>query len=114
MKIPFEIRRYEGKNVIFINNQLFDWSIEEEAIQKIKKIKDKTELKEINNNIRMFLLDCLESYLNKKINIKEVLEALRLGYIEVNSENSDNKDNNKQLVIKQNYSSIPKIISEEK
>jgi hypothetical protein len=107
-KIPFEIRRYEGKNVIFIDNQLFDWSIEEEAIEKISKIKDEIELKEINNNIRMFLLDCLGSYINKQINIRDVLDALKLGYIEVDNENIEINNQNKQLLIKQNYSSVPR------
>jgi len=114
-KIPFEIRRYEGKNAIFIDNQLFDWNIEEEAIEKIKKIKDKAELKEINANIRMFLLDCLESCLNRKITIRDVLESLRSGHIEFCPNELENKeDQQKSLTIRQNYSSIHNTLEEGK
>ena len=56
----------------------------------------------------MFLLDCLGSYINKQINIRDVLDALKLGYIEVDNENIEINNQNKQLLIKQNYSSVPR------
>lgn len=83
MKILFEIRRYNGQNVIFINDQLFDWAIDEESLEEIKKIKSKEELENINESIKNYFLDCLESTLNKKITIKQVLEGLKLGHIEL-------------------------------
>ena len=83
MKVLFEIRRFNGQDVIFIDNSLFDWALDEESLEEIKKIKDKDRLEKINENIKNYFLDCLESFINKKLSIKEVIDGLKLGYIEI-------------------------------
>ena len=46
-----EIRKFEGENRLFIDNQLFDWGIDEEAIEQINKIENKEDLEKINENM---------------------------------------------------------------
>jgi hypothetical protein len=83
MKYIFEIRKYDGENKIFINDQLFDWRIDEGSINKIKQIKDKKEIEKINNNIKDYLLGSLEEFIGKKITIKELIDALKEGHLEI-------------------------------
>lgn len=83
MKYIFEIRKYDGENKIFINDQLFDWGIDENSMNQIKQIKDEEEIKKINNNIKNYLLSSLEEFIGKKITIKELIDALKEGHLEV-------------------------------
>lgn len=83
MKYIFEIRKYDGENKIFINDQLFDWGIDENSMNQIKQIKDEEEIKKINNNIKDYLLSSLEEFIGKKITIKELIDALKEGHLEV-------------------------------
>ena len=83
MKIHFEVRHFEGQNVIFADNTLFDWRIDEDAIDEIKNISDDKDLENVHDSIRSFFIESLSYFLQKKVTIKEVLEALKLGYIEL-------------------------------
>ena len=78
-----EIRKFEGENRLFIDNQLFDWGIDEEAIEQINKIENKEDLEKINENIKQFFLECLSSMIGKKINIKEAYESIISGQVEI-------------------------------
>lgn len=77
-----EIRRFDGENRIFIDNQLFDWGIDENAIQQINQISNPDDLLMIHENIRQYFLQCLESYIGKKLTIKQVYEALKSGSLD--------------------------------
>jgi hypothetical protein len=83
MKVPFEIRRLEGKNVIFVDNNLFDWEIDPKAISEINNISDFLEIENIHESIRNFFIESLSCFLQKQITLKEVIESLKLGYIEI-------------------------------
>lgn len=76
-----EIRRFDGEDRIFIDNQLFDWGIDEEALNQISKISNEDELKKIHENIKQYFLGCFESYLGRPTSIKEVLESIQSGQI---------------------------------
>jgi transcription termination factor NusB len=78
-----EIRSLDGENRLFIDNQLFDWGIDEEAIEQIKKIENEEDLQKINENIKDFFLECLSSIVGKKMNIKEAYEAIISGQVDV-------------------------------
>jgi hypothetical protein len=78
----FEIRRFDGEDRIFIDNQLFDWGLDENALEEINKVQDKQELEKIHINIRNFFLECLSNQLGKKVTMGQVLEAIELGYLE--------------------------------
>jgi hypothetical protein len=77
-----EIRRFDGEDRIFIDNQLFDWGIDEEALSQINQISNPEEIKKIHENIKRYFLGCFESYLGRPTSIKEVLEAIQSGQIE--------------------------------
>lgn len=83
MKKNIEIRRFDGEDRIFIDNRLFDWRIDEESLNKINAITDSQDLINIHQNIKEYLLNCLETYLGKSISIKQFYEAIKIGYIEV-------------------------------
>jgi hypothetical protein len=83
MKVLFEVRRFNGQDVIIIDNSLFDWGLDKESLNEIKKIKDKQQLEKINENIKKYFLDCLESFIGKRLSIKEVIDSLKSGYIEL-------------------------------
>lgn len=77
-----EIRRFDGEDRIFINNELFDWGIDEEAINKINNINDKEELDKILENIMLYFISCIEPILGRKTNIKEIYESILSGNFE--------------------------------
>lgn len=78
-----EIRRFDGEDRLFVDNQLFDWGIDEEALSQIDKISNKEDIEKIHENIKKFFLDCFSSMVGKKINIKQAYEAIVSGQIEV-------------------------------
>ena len=83
MKKIIEIRRFDGEDRIFIDNNLFDWRIDDESLDKINKITDSQELINVNQNIKEYLLHSLEAYLGKSITIKQIYEAIKIGHIEI-------------------------------
>jgi len=78
-----EIRRFDGEDRLFVDNQMFDWGIDEEALSQIDKINNKEDIEKIHENIKNFFLDCFSSMIGKKINIKQAYEAIVSGQIEV-------------------------------
>jgi hypothetical protein len=78
-----EIRRFDGEDRLFVDNQLFDWGIDEEALSQIDKISNKEDIEKIHENIKNFFLDCFSSMIGNKINIKQAYEAIVSGQIEV-------------------------------
>lgn len=83
MRVLFEIRRFNKENVIFINNQLFDWKIDDKALDQIKKIKDNEKIKLINESIKKYFLDSLNYFVGKQLTLKEVLESIKSGYLDI-------------------------------
>jgi hypothetical protein len=83
MKKIIEIRRFDGEDRIFIDNNLFDWRIDDESLDKINKITDKQELMNVHQNIKEYLLNSLEAYLDRPITIRQIYEAIKTGHIEV-------------------------------
>jgi hypothetical protein len=83
MKIPFTINEYAGQKVIFINNEVFDWAIDEDALIQANEFASNTNaLKAIHFDIKNYFLECLEDYIGFKLNMKQVNEAIKLGYVQ--------------------------------
>ena len=83
MKISIDVRRIENQDKLFINDELFDWELDEDSIQKVNEIEDEEELIKIHENIKSYFLSCVEEYTQKKITIKELIEGIKNGYIEL-------------------------------
>ena len=85
MKIKFEIKKQNNQNVIFINDESFDWQIEEDDLEEAIRFADNnTEVKKaIHADIKNFFLDCVNQVLNKEVTLKQINDALENGYIEL-------------------------------
>lgn len=82
MKISFEIKKNENQNVIFINDELFDWGIDEEALFQANQLSSNpSALKAIHIDIKNYFLDCIEELIGFRPTILQINEALKIGYI---------------------------------
>lgn len=84
MKIKLEIKEHENQKVLLINNEIFDWQIEEEELEDAIKFanNDNKVKKAIKADIQNFFLSCLGEILNKKITLKELNDGIEKGFIE--------------------------------
>ena len=83
MKIKIEIKKLQDNKVIFINDELFDWGIEEDALQQANQYASNDEiLKAIHADIKEYFLDCIEQYINFRPTMAQINEGLKIGYIE--------------------------------
>jgi hypothetical protein len=85
MKIKLEIKKHENQNVLFVNEDIFDWQIQEEELEDAIKFanNDKEVKKAIKADIQNFFLSCLSEILGKKINLKELNDGIERGFLEI-------------------------------
>lgn len=85
MKIKLEIKEHDNQRVLFINDEIFDWQIEEDELNDaIKFANNEEEVKKaIKADIQNFFLSCIGEILNKDLNLKELNDAIEKGYIEI-------------------------------
>lgn len=81
-KVLFEIRRFNGEDLIFIDNQYFDFAIDDESLKKVNSLEGE-ELKKVHENIKNYLLTSLAGVLGRPITMREVIEAIETGYIQL-------------------------------
>lgn len=81
-KVLFEIRRFNGEDLIFIDNQYFDFAIDDSALEKVNSLEGE-ELKKVHENIKNYLLTSLAQVLGRAVTMKEVMEAIKTGYIQL-------------------------------
>ena len=90
MKKSFIVTRYyapdtkTSQKVIFVDDELFDWGIEEEALEQARKFSKNDEgiQTAIHGDIQKYFLDSLSEFLGHTITLKEVNEAIENGFIE--------------------------------
>lgn len=84
MKIKVEIKKQENQNVLFINDEIFDWQIEEEELGDAIKFANNDEKvkKAIKADIQNFFLSCLGEVVDHKITLRELNDAIEKGYLE--------------------------------
>jgi alpha-L-arabinofuranosidase len=82
MKI--EIKNHENQKVLFINNEMFDWQIEEEELDDAVKFANNDEKvkKAIKADIQNFFLSCLSEVVGQNITLKELNDAIEKGCLE--------------------------------
>jgi len=85
MKIKFEIKKQNNQNVIFINDESFDWQIEEEDLEEAMRFADDNPAvkKAVHADIKNFFLDCIKQVLNQEVSLKQINDALEIGYLEI-------------------------------
>jgi len=81
-KVLFEIRRFNGEDLIFIDNQYFDFAIDDSSLEKVNSLEGE-ELEKVHENIKNYLLTSLAQVLGRAVAMKEVMEAIKTGYIQL-------------------------------
>jgi hypothetical protein len=85
-KIPLEIKDYEGQKVLFVDGELFDWGIDEEALSLAnEQFSNEDAMKAIHTDMRDYFLECLGSVLGFKPTIKQVNLAIKSGFIDAHN-----------------------------
>lgn len=84
MKINFEIKDYQGEKVIQIDQDIFDWRLDDDALDQANEFasSNPNALNSIHQDIKNYFLECLEEFTGFKMTMKEVNQALKFGYIE--------------------------------
>lgn len=70
----------DGVRMLAIDNEIFDWGIEEEEIKQARRssaIKD-----DLLGNIQKHFITSLSSFLGREVTIKEVNDAIESGWLE--------------------------------
>ncbi len=90
-----EIKEIEGQKKLYFDDELFDWEINETDLKQAKEfLRDNPSLvKKVHDDIKNHLLDSLSEGLGKKINIKELNEAIKRRHIDVG-----NKRNRQEIL----------------
>lgn len=79
----FEIKIVDGQKVIFIDEELFDWGLDEGALERANEFSSNLQTMEaIHLDIKNYFLECLSEQLGFKPTIKQINKALQDGYIE--------------------------------
>lgn len=88
-KIKFEIKTINDQKAIYIDNELFDWQIDEEELSDAINFanNDQEVKKAIQADIKDFFLQCVKEIINYDINLKQLNEALNSGYLEIHDNN---------------------------
>ncbi len=81
-----EILNYfdEGKEIkaLFVDGEVFDWNINIFEIEKANQAcKDAESRRAIHANVQNHFLMCFETFMGKKYELKEIVEAIEKGEI---------------------------------
>lgn len=77
------IHEIEGQRILAINNEAFDWGIDEESFKKVQTIaKNDPEVKKnYIGSIQKYFVKCFSEFIGKEITLKEINQAIKRGYI---------------------------------
>ena len=85
--IPFEVGEFEGQKVIVIDGEIFDWGIDDDALNQANQyVSNKETMSAIHSDIKNYFLECLSEVLGFEPSIKQINDALELGYINDNNQ----------------------------
>lgn len=83
MKIEFKIDDVDGRKVIVIGGEVFDWGLDDEALSDANQFSsNKDMMRAIHADVREFFLRCLEEQIGFRMSIGDVNKALLRGYFE--------------------------------
>ncbi len=85
MRKTFVLINYEGRNIIAIDNEVFDWGVDPEEANKVILAckKDAGEKSNYVGNIKNYFITCFSEFVGRPITFREINEALEKGFIEV-------------------------------
>lgn len=76
----FEVKEKNGERAIFINDELFDWSVDKESLNRARNMGPEY-LKMAQLDIEKHFLESLSEFLNREITKEDVAMASRIGWI---------------------------------
>ena len=79
------IHEIDGMKILAVDNEGFDWGIDEEGLKKAAlKIKKDPHMREMYvGNIQKHFIKSMSEFLGKEVTLKEVNDAIESGSIEV-------------------------------
>jgi len=77
------IHEIEGQRILAVNNEAFDWGIDEEHLKAVQVIsKNDPEVKKnYIGSIQKYFVDCFSEFVGKEMTLKEINEAIKRGHI---------------------------------
>lgn len=85
-KISIKISTLEGQKVLFINDELFDWGLDEQALLLAnEQSSNKQAMRAIHSDIRDYFLECIGSAVGFKPTMKQVNLAIKSGYLDADN-----------------------------
>ena len=75
----------KSQKVIFVDDEMFDWGIEETDIQSaVRAARGNPAVAEaLHSDIQQHLLDSLSEFIGKEVTFKDIINAQKDGYIEI-------------------------------
>jgi hypothetical protein len=81
MKIEIKKHPEENTNAIFVEGELFDWAVPEDAIQELELIHDKVRALRYYWSIKNHFIQCFSEFVGTKTTINQLLDGLQKGEI---------------------------------
>jgi len=77
------IHEIEGQRILAVNNEAFDWGIDEENLKAAQVIsKNDPEVKKNwIGSIQKYFVRCFSEFVGKEMTLKEINEAIKRGHI---------------------------------
>ncbi len=77
------IHEHDGQKILAVNNEAFDWGINEESFKKVQFLARNDP--EVKNNyigsIQKYFVKCFSEFIGKEMTLKEINQAIKRGYI---------------------------------
>ena len=76
----FEIRRHDNKNMIFIDNEHFDWEVDKQSLEYMRKLGPQY-LLVAERDIQKHFLESMSEFVGREITIRDIAFATQKGWI---------------------------------
>jgi hypothetical protein len=87
VKLWFDEEQNKSVNAIYVDNEVFDWSLVEDGLRRARQYVKKNPLMEkaVYGDIQNHFVTSFSEFLGHSITLKEINEAIEKGYIECTS-----------------------------
>lgn len=78
------IHEFNGQKILVVDNEAFDWGLDEDTYQKAKfAIKNDPLMKEnFIGNIQKYFVDAFSEFVGKEMTLKEINDAIEKGFLD--------------------------------
>ena len=84
-KKVLRIQEVDGTNVIVVDNEAFDWGVEEEIIKKAQGFckEHPNTNQSVLGDLQTHFIESFSEFLGREVELKEINKAIKDGYIEI-------------------------------